>query len=295
MGVCWPRVNRLLLWVTLTASVACRANGGSGANGGGRGGTAANTPGGTGGMPGGGSGGTTAAAVWMPAPRLSWQWQLTGAIDTNVDAAMFDIDLFDASPATVAELHARGKKVICYTSAGSFEDWRPDAPNFPAVVKGKALDGWPGEMWLDVRQISALAPVMQARMDLCRSKGFDGIELDNVDGYGNDTGFPLLASDQLRYSRFLADSAHARGLSVGLKNDLGQVPDLLAAFDWALNEQCFEFNECDLLRPFISAGKAVFSAEYNLTAAEVCPRAAVLQFSTLIKNLNLDARREACP
>jgi hypothetical protein len=248
---------------------------------------AAGAPGGTGGSP-------SVAAVWMPAPGLSWQWQLTGTIDTTVNAAMFDVDLFDAQVSTVSALHAAGRKVICYTSAGSFEDWRPDAAQFPAAVKGNALDGWPGEVWLDIRRIDLLGPILGARMDLCRSKGFDGIELDNVDGYTNNTGFPLTAADQLNFNRYLADAAHARGLSVGLKNDVDQVKDLVATFDWALNEECFQFNECPLLTPFIQAGKAVFNVEYTLPATTVCPEAKAMDFSTLIKNLNLDAQRQAC-
>ncbi|MFN7148907.1 MAG: endo alpha-1,4 polygalactosaminidase, partial [Microthrixaceae bacterium] len=85
----------------------------------------------------------------MPRPGLSWQWQLTGAVDTSVGADVFDVDLFDTSAAVVSALHARGARVVCYMSAGSFEDWRPDASRFPSSVLGSALDGWPGERWLD--------------------------------------------------------------------------------------------------------------------------------------------------
>jgi hypothetical protein len=180
-------------------------------------------------------------------------------------------------------------------NAGSFEDWRPDAVRFPQEVKGNALAGWPGEAWLDVRRIDLLGPILDARMELCRSKGFDGIELDNVDGYSNDTGFPLTAADQLQYNRYLAVAAHTRGLSVGLKNDLDQVTALVSLFDWALNEQCFQFQECNLLTPFVQAGKAVFNVEYSLPPGAVCPKAKALDFSTLIKDVDLDARRQACP
>ncbi len=233
--------------------------------------------------------------VWLPPAVSSWQWQLTGTIDQTVAAQMFDVDLFDTPASTVASLHALGHKVVCYVSAGSFENWRPDAAQFPAAVKGNALDGWPGEQWLDVRQWTALRPVLEARMDLCRSKGFDGIELDNVDGYQNDTGFPLVATDQLTFNRALAASAHARGLSVGLKNDLDQVRDLVATFDWALNEECFTYDECDLLHPFVAAGKAVFNVEYTLTPDQFCPQARTLGFNSLAKHLSLDAYRVPCP
>jgi len=214
------------------------AGGGAGGRVAGSGGIGSGGNVGAGGTPaaGGGAGGQSGApgAIWLPAASSSWQWQLTGTIDQSVVAQMFDVDLFDTPATIVASLHALGHKVVCYVSAGSYEDWRPDAAQFPAAVKGKGLDGWPGEQWLDVRQWDALRPLIEARMDLCRSKGFDGIELDNVDGYQNDTGFPLTASDQLTFNRALAASAHARGLSVGLKNDLDQVVDLVGSFDWAL-------------------------------------------------------------
>ena len=72
---------------------------------------------------------------------------------------------------------------------------------------------------------------MEARMDSCQANGFDGIEPDNIDGFLNDTGFPLTYGDQLEYNIWLAEAAHARGLSIGLKNDMDQTPDLLTHFD----------------------------------------------------------------
>ena len=131
-------------------------------------------------------------------------------------------------------------------------------------------------------------------MDSCRDKGFDGIEPDNIDGFLNDTGFPLSYEDQLEYNIWLAETAHARGLSIGLKNDMDQIPDLLSHFDWALNEECFQYEECETLLPFIEAGKAVFNVEYGLETAEFCTAAKSLGFNSMKKNLDLDAWREAC-
>jgi Tol biopolymer transport system component len=239
---------------------------------------------------------------WQPAVGTSWQWQLTGpAIDPSFDAEMYDIDLFDNEASTVAALHAQGRKVICYLSAGSWEDWRPDADQFPASVLGNAYEGWPGERWLDIRQIDLLAPIMGARLDQCQAKGFDGVEPDNIDGYTNDTGFPLTYQDQLDYNLWLAAEAHARGLSIGLKNDDEQVGDLLSHFDWALTEDCFAQDWCDEVAPFVSAGKAVFAAEYtdelttNQFLDQVCPQAGTSGLSAILKNRDLDAWREACP
>jgi hypothetical protein len=235
------------------------------------------------------------AGVWRPGPGTTWQWQLNDPpIDRSIEAEMYDIDLFDTDAATVAALHAEGRTVICYVNAGGWEDWRPDAGRFPDTVIGENLDGWEGERWLDIRRLEVLAPIMEARIDPCRSKGFDGIEPDNVDGFLNDTGFPLTYDDQLRYNIFLADAAHERGLSIGLKNDMDQISNLLSFFDWALNEQCFEYQECDTLLPFIEAGKAVFNAEYSLETGEFCAEARELGFNSIKKNLDLDAWIESC-
>ncbi len=235
----------------------------------------------------------TAGGVWRPAQNTTWQWQLTSDLDLSVDAQMWDIDLFDNSASVVATLHAQGRKVICYMSAGSWEDWRPDAGAFPAAVKGNS-NGWPGENWLDIRQTSVLGPIMGARLDLCKSKGFDGVEFDNIDGYSNSTGFPLRAADQVAYNTWLANAAHERGLSAGFKNDLDQASDLEPPFDFAIVEECFQYDECDLALPFIEAGKAVFEVEYSGTLESFCPQANAMGFMSMKKNLDLDAPRQPC-
>lgn len=236
-------------------------------------------------------------AIWQPALNTSWQWQLDGAIDQTVDAQLFDLDLFDTEASLVAALHAQGRKVVCYISVGSWEEWRPDADQFPAAVIGNDYEGWPGEKWLDIRQIDQLAPIMRARFDACRAKGFDGIEPDNIEGYANDTGFPLTAQHQLTYNIWLANEAHARGLSIGLKNDADQVTELLPHFDWALTEDCFDQGWCHQLTPFVNAGKAVFAAEYTdtgMTTGQFCPQANALNFNGILKHRDLDAWRQAC-
>lgn len=231
---------------------------------------------------------------WQPTPGASWQWQLSGSIDTSFDVAMYDIDLFEAPQETIDSLRADGRVVICYFSAGSWEEWRPDASDFPAEVIGDPLEGWPDERWLDIRRLDLLGPLMQTRLDLAAQKGCDGVEPDNVDGYANQSGFPLSDTDQITYNIWLAEQAHARGLSIGLKNDLDQIDDLLPLFDWALNEECFTYNECELLLPFIESNKAVFGVEYELEAADFCPQANAMQFGFLKKNWELDAWRVDC-
>jgi hypothetical protein len=224
---------------------------------------------------------------------VAWQWQLSGRLDTSVDVPVYDIDGFDHSKATVTALHDKGRKVICYISTGAWEDFRPDAKKFPKSILGKG-NGWKGERWLDIRRTDILEPLMASRLDMCRAKGFDAVEPDNMDGYQNDTGFPLKAADQLRYNRLIAKLAHARGMAVGLKNDLDQIPSLVSDFDFAVNEQCAQYDECDTLTPFIKANKAVFHVEYDLPTTSFCPNSRHLKLSSLLKKPELDAWRKAC-
>lgn len=234
------------------------------------------------------------SGMWVPSVGATWQYQLSGKVDTSIDAAVFDIDGFDNSPAVVAALHAKGRRVVCYVDAGSWENWRPDAGRFPESVRGKALDGWPGERWLDIRRIETLKPLMAARFDMCKQKGFDAVEPDNVDGYANESGFALTGADQIRYNTMLADLAHERGLAVGLKNDLDQVDRLVGSFDFAVNEQCFEYEECDVLARFIKAGKPVFHVEYEVPTAKFCAAATEMRLSSIRKDLSLKVKRESC-
>ena len=231
---------------------------------------------------------------WEPEPDTSWQWQLEGTLNTNYDVDMYDIDLFDNSKETVTTLQNKGIKVICYFSAGSYEDWRIDMDDFPDEVLGNTLDGWEDEKWLDVSKNELLAPIMENRLDLAVEKGCDGVEPDNVDGYLNDNGFSLTYQDQLDYNKWLAEEAHKRGLTIGLKNDLDQIPELVDYFDFALNEQCFDYDECETLLPFVEKGKAVFGVEYDLEPEEFCSNANELNFDWLKMEYELDGGRIAC-
>lgn len=232
---------------------------------------------------------------WQPRPGTKWQWQLQGSVDIGLDVDAYDIDLADTPKSTIDRIHAAGRRAICYFSAGSYENWRSDANQIPSSARGKVMDGWPNEKWIDIRngQVRAL---MKQRLDLAAQKGCDAVEPDNVDGYTNDTGFNLTGADQLSFNRFLATEAHARGLAVGLKNDLDQIPQLVGAFDFAVNEQCFEYGECDSLSAFVDAGKAVLQVEYGGAGkkSSVCPKANAMNFDSMIKNLSLDAWRLPC-
>ncbi len=242
----------------------------------------------------------TGTTRWMPAMTDTWQLQLTGKLNTSYPVSLFVFDLFDTPQSTIDAIHAQGKRVVCYFSAGSAENWRPDYGQFTAADLGSPLSGWAGENWVDTRSAN-VRRIMQARMDLAVSKRCDGVDPDNVDAYTNNPGLPLTAATQLDYNRFLATEAHARGLAVGLKNDVAQVSELAADFDFALNEQCFQYNECGVYSAFTTQGKAVFNVEYAskyknaATRALLCTQAKSMNLRTLVLPLNLNDRfRYAC-
>jgi hypothetical protein len=234
---------------------------------------------------------TPVAARWQPQPTTApWQWQLQGKIDNSIPAGVYEVDGFEAPAKTVAQLHRLGRKVVCYLDVGAWESYRTDAGRYPRSLLGKAYAGFPDERWLDVRRLEALAPILRRRFDLCRRKRFDAVEPDNLAGYENRTGFPLSAADQLRFNRWVAREVHRRGMAVALKNDPAQVRQLLGSFDFAVVESCFDYDECGSFEPFVTAGKAVFLAEYDMQPSEFCAAAGRLGFSAIAKQEDLFAR-----
>ncbi len=272
---------------------------------------------------GGGAAGGGGGDRWVPAQADRWMYQLgdpapkTGVCQTPhtggacVRPNVWVFDLYDASGSTVNTagvnaVRAVGGKAVCYVSGGTWEDWRPDAAAFPAAVLAGNVQGgpngqpWPGERWFDIRQTATLEPLLAARAQKCKTAGFDAMEWDNVDAYANETGLALTGSQQLTYNKMLARVAHEAGLSVGLKNDLDQVPQLVGDFDFAINEQCYQYgNECGALQPFLAAGKAVVQIEYSdasdgpdapaPTLAQLCPPANTAGRSAIYMTINLPA------
>jgi len=242
-----------------------------------------------------------AGTWWRPAVGASGHIQLQGDIDTSHDVDLYDLDLFDPPDSVFAAIHARGARLVCYFSAGSREDWRMDAGEFPAAAIGKAMAGWPGEMWLDIRS-AAVRSVLERRLDHAVLRGCDGVDPDNINAWQNDSGFPLTKADTRDFLGWLAAESHARGLAVGLKNGNELALEVEPDFEWELNEECLAFDECDLLTPFVDAGKPVFHIEYvdreadgPALQASVCASPKRRGFSTLIKTWELTDWGLSCP
>jgi hypothetical protein len=238
-----------------------------------------------------GSGGAAGAGWWTPPQRLTWYWQLQGKIKNFEPVAAFDIDGFENGAGEVAALQAEGKHVICYLSVGTAENWRPDYGSFPESVLGNPDEGWPGERWIDIRQLSVVGPIMEKRFQMCHEKGFDAVEPDNIEAYSNNPGFPITAQDQLVYNEWIAAKVHALGMAVFQKNDSEQTAQLEPLFDGALTEQCNQFHECASFQPYLAAGKPVINAEYRLSLRRFCNADNALGIMGARYNLALNGKR----
>jgi hypothetical protein len=224
---------------------------------------------------------------------------ITGTASTGgepVAPGVFDIDfqtdggctggtISQENGAAVAAIHANGAKAICYIDAGGAESFRPDFAQYDAFnadcggcLFGKPVSGFRDEFWLNINndrgQRDFILGRIGARLDRCVANGFDGVEMDVVDAWSNRTGLTISADTQLLFNTALANLAHTKGLTVALKNDVEQVPDLAPYFDYAINEQCQQYNECgNYTTHFVNAGKAVFQVEYKLKLSRFCPQA----------------------
>lgn len=201
---------------------------------------------------------------WQPrgTDNLTWYMQLQGNLNLDKDADVYFID-GDVDSNIVSALKARGKRVMCYISAGSSENWRADFSSIPESVKGNDYSGWPGERWLDIRNIAVVGPIMEARLDMCKAKGFDGIDADNVNGHVNNTGFGLTRSDATTFVRWLANESHKRGMAYSLKNAEDLASAVVDDVDMIQSESCFVYNNCGAAEVIRAANKPVWMVEYD--------------------------------
>ncbi|KAL2816218.1 hypothetical protein BDW59DRAFT_175848 [Aspergillus cavernicola] len=255
--------------------------------------------------------GPSTSEIWQPTAGTSWQIVLQSAITTSsstADVSVYDIDLFDNTKATINALHSQDRKVICYFSAGTYEDWRDDAADFQERDLGSPLDEWEGERWVDLSS-ERIRAIMTARLDLAVEKGCDGVDPDNVDAYDNEQGgIGMTEENTIDFVNWLADEAHNRGLAIGLKNAGAVISSVIGNMQWSVNEECADYNECDVYRVFLDEDKPVFHIEYpkgeevnDKVDVGEAERKAVCEgydeaarFSTLIKNMDLDVWWQDC-
>jgi len=254
---------------------------------------------------------TASSSTGWLTPTTTWYAQEDGPDVCPTSVQMCDTDLFFAQPGgenagVIGRYHARGQKVICYLDTGAWESYRPDANQFPKEVIGRST-GWSGERWLDIRQSAwpKFASIIWARLDLAVSSGCDGIEPDQNNPVGNRPGFPITYADENTWYLEVARQAHARGLTVLMKNgiellEMSQYASgLVSAFDGQLNEECFQYKECDDATPiglhaFVAAGKWVGEIEYKGQTGTFCPYLQSRGFMAMKAPLGLDGGSTPC-
>ncbi len=239
---------------------------------------------------------TTGGPAFHPAAGASWQVQLTGTLDTTVDASLYEVDAFDAPAATIDRLHAAGRHVICFVSVGTDESWRDDAMMFPPATVGNPLARFPNERWLDTRDATVRA-LMATRLDGAAAKRCDGVDLSNISPDGADTGFPLTQADVVGFASVMASEAHRRGLGAGLGGGTAIATDAVGSFEWALSEGCVAAGSCANFAAFFAASKVVLGVEFGAAAdvATICPAARSAGVDAIIKTPAYDAFRVPCP
>jgi len=163
------------------------------------------------------------------------------------------VDLFDTSAADIKALVDHGHIVTCYYSAGTSEEWRDDVKANVAgwndVATG-TMAQWGGEAWLDIFKLDELKALMTPRIQLAAKKGCSAVEPDNTDCFTNPDECKISGTKaekraaQLAYNVWTAEAAHAHGMLCALKNTGDLVGELAAIHDFAIVEQCLQYNEC---------------------------------------------------
>ncbi|SEQ92980.1 hypothetical protein SAMN05216188_106252 [Lentzea xinjiangensis] len=107
---------------------------------------------------------------------------------------------------------------------------------------------WPDELLLDTSTAAKrteLASIIGGTIDRCASKGFQAVEVDNLDSYLRSRG-KLSVDGNLALAKLLAGRAHERGLAIGQKNSAEQAARARAevGFDFAVSEECHRWEEC---------------------------------------------------
>jgi len=209
---------------------------------------------------------------------MSWDWQIgrvtplerTGAAAVD----LYDLDGFLTTRAEVTAVKTTWQaatlphpKAACYLDL-AWEDYRPDAtPDggaFPAGTLGLVYYGYPEERWVDFRQLDQLKPMLDARLAMCARKGFDAVELDDIDGFDppSTTGFQLTPGDVQNYLAYAFNQVHRDGMTALWKNS-----PLLSSWgrqytDGAVVEECYVSQAC-------TAAQFQGSTQYGFTCGSL--------------------------
>jgi Glycoside-hydrolase family GH114 len=229
---------------------------------------------------------TAQRSCWYPqhlaanGKPMRWDWQIgrvsplqrTGRRAVDI----YDLDGFLTTGAQVRALHTTWQaatlphpRAVCYLDL-AWEDYRPDASPgryFPAATLGGVYYGYPQERWVDLRQLSALKPMLDERLEMCARKGFDAVELDDIDSFDppSTTGFHLTPGDAQNFLAYAFNEIHRLGMTGLWKNS-----PLLSWWgrqyaDGAIVEECYTYGGC-------FASSLAGSRQYGLTCTKLTGR-----------------------
>lgn len=221
-----------------------------------------------------------------------------------------DVVVRDASMRPV-----RGAYNVCYvngfqTQPDEKSAWATRTSLLAKDSSGRPLkdEDWPDEYVLSpntATQREGILKVMRPQITACAKKGFDAVEIDNLDtfrryeGTVSSTGSQALAREYVK-------TAHSLGLAIGQKNaaEVARTHGKNLGFDFAVAEECFAWGEC---AEYTSAyGRRVVNIEYpdslreaGKTFAQACaaegrPSRTILRDRELVKTGQPVYRFEAC-
>lgn len=225
---------------------------------------------------------------WAPPPAgAGFDYQLGGAYPPPDGVTVVSRDR-QAPP--VAGLYN-----VCYVNAfqaqpGTESWWERNHPDLLLRDSGDLVvdQDW-DEALLDFSteaKREALVRVTGAWIDGCAADGFQAVEADNLDSYLRSRG--LLTRDQaVAYATALNQRAHAAGLASGQKNtaELTGAAARAAGFDFAVAEECGEYDECGTYRE--AYGDHVLVIEYSPGGFTKACREYAGRFSIVLRDIGV--------
>ena len=265
-----------------------------------------------------------ASSSWTPPlGNQPWQWELshplrlTNAKDMGTTdklpsgkrapaPVIYDIDGIINPRSTVTALHTMGKHVVCYVEVGAAGNYYSAAQEGvsttyyqqlrSAGVFGAKVPGYP-ENYLNIRAPATVSIIESMIAKQCAAKGFDAVETDIDDEYGDPSGFSLTKASEESYMTTLANYMHSLGLAWWIKNPDDTADsyagDMYPLADAVLTEQCNQFSTCGYLSAYVGH-KAVFNAEYHLSTTSFCTKDDGRGFNGARFNLGLTGVRKPC-
>jgi hypothetical protein len=274
---------------------------------------------------------TPSSTVWQPAENVEWQWEIdhplsttsasdmgTGLTAYNGDKApatnptVYDIDAILNPASTVTALHALGDHAICYIEVGTAGNYYSAADEGISTTYyaqlsadgdlGTKLSGYP-EYFLNINSATTVSIIESMIQQQCKSKGFDGVETDLDETFGNNegsTGFTITQANEETYLSTLANYMHSIGLA-WISKDLSDtgiqsfVSDMEPLAQAMIDEQANQYGTINLDNVFLSAKKPILDAEYSPeTLAEFCSYDNTNDINGVLFPVDLNGPRQAC-